>query len=136
MPDIKILILSHSTIGIADTCSLQKCSKLWLVFSDLFNIGYPGNPCSLPFLNYVGRTLELTYLRVLQFLVPSCWGISFSYGTCLHGIWGSYFAPSTSVVLTLRVSFLMASSATLVQTAVVSQLVFSDKFGLVNESCF
>ena len=95
MTDLNNLILTHSTIGIAKTCELKRWSALWLRISNLFHIEYSGKPCSLPFLNCVGSTLELTTLKVLQHMGKSCWGSYCRCSSCTHGIWGSYWTPST-----------------------------------------
>ena len=51
MPDLKTHIITDSTIEISDPYDLQTWIILWLKMSGLFHIGYPGYPCSLPFMN-------------------------------------------------------------------------------------
>ena len=90
MTDLKIWLLHHYTIGLADPWYLQTRSKLWLMMSDLFHIGYPGNPCFIKLMNCVGHTLELTNFQVIQCMGPYFWGSYCRCRTCPHGIWGSY----------------------------------------------
>ena len=63
--------------------------------SELFHIGYPGNPCNLPLLNLVGITLEFTALHSPLSPRTSCWGSFCKCGTYSHGIWGSKCTPNT-----------------------------------------
>ena len=74
MPDSPRLIPPYSTIGIANLFALQTWNVLWSRMYDLFHFGYLGNPCSLPFINSVGRTIEFT-----PHPGPSYWGNSYNF---------------------------------------------------------
>ena len=89
MTDLTSQIIPHSIIGLDKPRALQTWIALWLRMSNLFHIGYPGKPCYLPFMNCVGRTLELTAFYTPPHLGPSCLDSYCTRGTCLHGIWGS-----------------------------------------------
>ena len=94
--DPRSWILPHNTIVISDNGAVQTWSELWLMMSNLFHIVYPGNPCSLTFMNCDGHTLELTNLCALQCMGPSCLGSSCGCGTCPHNIWGIYCTPNNT----------------------------------------
>ena len=81
-------------IGIAYLYVLWTWNTLRLRMSDPFRIGYPGNPCSLPLLNCIGRNLELTASHALPHLDPYYWGSSFKCGTCPHDIWEVSVTPA------------------------------------------
>ena len=105
--------------------------------SEIFHIGYPWNPYSLPFINSVCRTLELISLHALPCPVPSGWVGSFKERNLYAWYLGELVHPQQSRGgLTLPVAFIVASSATLMYNAAVSQLLLSEKVWLVNEGCF
>ena len=52
---------------------MQTRITFWLSMFNPFHIACPDKYCSLLFLNYVGRTLELIDLQAIQSLGPYFW---------------------------------------------------------------
>ena len=96
MPDLGSWNLLNFNIGFTVTCALQTWSTVHLKIYDTILLGYPGNPCYLPLMNYIASTLKLTALHVVKRPGPSCWGSSYACGTCMPGIWRSYYTLITT----------------------------------------
>ena len=99
-------------------------------------LGYPGEPCSLPMLIWVGCTIELTTLRVPQRLGPYFGSVSVCVDLPSWYLWELVQPQNSSGALTLHVVFLMVSSTTLIHMSTVYHFVFSVQVGMIKEKTF
>ena len=122
IPDLGSYKILHPKTGLYFTCNIQTWISPLLRLYEPILIGYPGNTCSLPSMNFVGHNLELTTLHAMRHIGPYCWGSYYTCGTCMNGIWVNY-PYNFRWALNLPVEFIIEYPATVTNTTLVSRLV-------------